>query len=229
MSLSNDTMRICKDCKRELPATSKHFISKKSSINGKFYFMGCCRDCWNVRRRAHHLENPAIKQGQRQRYLKRHPELIKEQKRQSHIRCRVRNNERSKHWHYANKDHVRELHAQQYQENRETVLQRALDYQASHPEYVKAREARRRARITKNGGNCTTTELTDLYTQQEGRCGFCGIPVFYAIKGDVHLEHMTPLSRGGTNDITNLVFSCSNCNLSKHDKTVDEWRAARGW
>jgi 5-methylcytosine-specific restriction endonuclease McrA len=34
---------------------------------------------------------------------------------------------------------------------------------------------------------------------------------------------MVPLSRGGTNDISNIVLACANCNLKKHTKTHAEF------
>jgi 5-methylcytosine-specific restriction endonuclease McrA len=40
-------------------------------------------------------------------------------------------------------------------------------------------------------------------------------------------DHVEPLSRSGSNDLTNLTTACKQCNLSKHNKTVEEWRAAQ--
>jgi len=39
-----------------------------------------------------------------------------------------------------------------------------------------------------------------------------------------HLEHKTPLSRGGTNAIENLDIACQHCNNTKHTKTEAEFR-----
>ena len=39
----------------------------------------------------------------------------------------------------------------------------------------------------------------------------------------LHVDHALPLSRGGTDEPSNLVTSCVNCNLRKGDKTVDEF------
>jgi 5-methylcytosine-specific restriction endonuclease McrA len=39
-----------------------------------------------------------------------------------------------------------------------------------------------------------------------------------------HLEHRTPLSRGGDNSYSNLAVACSFCNLSKHSMTEQEYR-----
>lgn len=49
--------------------------------------------------------------------------------------------------------------------------------------------------------------------------------------GDVLLprevEHRVPLSRGGTNAISNFVAACVSCNSDKRGKHVHEWRAYR--
>lgn len=47
-------------------------------------------------------------------------------------------------------------------------------------------------------------------------CGASGVPL--------DCDHVIPLSRGGTNDKTNLVAACKPCNCSKGDKLVSEWR-----
>jgi 5-methylcytosine-specific restriction endonuclease McrA len=42
-----------------------------------------------------------------------------------------------------------------------------------------------------------------------------------------HLEHKTPISRGGNNEYNNLGVSCQFCNLSKHDMTEQEFMDAK--
>lgn len=39
-----------------------------------------------------------------------------------------------------------------------------------------------------------------------------------------HLEHKTPLSRGGTNEYYNLAIACQQCNCKKNTKTEIEYR-----
>lgn len=43
-------------------------------------------------------------------------------------------------------------------------------------------------------------------------------------KKEAELEHIIPLSRGGTNDYFNLIIVCHRCNSSKNNKTVQEWK-----
>lgn len=47
-------------------------------------------------------------------------------------------------------------------------------------------------------------------------CFYCGGP-------DESVDHLTPISRGGTNDPPNLVPSCIACNTMKADMTADEF------
>ncbi len=37
------------------------------------------------------------------------------------------------------------------------------------------------------------------------------------------MDHMVPLSRGGLHCWTNVCLACPPCNLSKHDKTAEEF------
>lgn len=55
-------------------------------------------------------------------------------------------------------------------------------------------------------------------------CYICQKPIIF--KND-HLEHKTPLSRGGDNSYSNLAVACSFCNLSKHNMTEQEYREYR--
>ena len=41
------------------------------------------------------------------------------------------------------------------------------------------------------------------------------------------VDHVVPRSRGGTDEMSNLVLACSPCNSSKGAKNVDEWLEAR--
>lgn len=41
-------------------------------------------------------------------------------------------------------------------------------------------------------------------------CRYCGA---FTIKG--HVDHIIPLSKGGTDDLNNLAWSCPSCNLRK--------------
>lgn len=51
-------------------------------------------------------------------------------------------------------------------------------------------------------------------------CQYCGDV------NDLTCDHITPLVRGGSNDLDNLTTACRSCNSSKGDKSLSEWREA---
>lgn len=55
----------------------------------------------------------------------------------------------------------------------------------------------------------------------EIQCYYCAIGL---VPEDIHIEHKTPIARGGTNNRSNLALSCQRCNLSKGRKTEAEYR-----
>lgn len=60
-----------------------------------------------------------------------------------------------------------------------------------------------------------------IFDMTGGRCFYCGMPLDY---NDFHVDHFIPKALGGK-DKDNLVPSCPDCNLSKGDLTIDEFRA----
>lgn len=54
------------------------------------------------------------------------------------------------------------------------------------------------------------------------RCSYCGTP-----KGPFEFDHIFPVSKGGSNDPSNLTLACQPCNRAKSDMTLAEWMASR--
>lgn len=48
-------------------------------------------------------------------------------------------------------------------------------------------------------------------------CVYCGEP------SELEIEHIVPLARGGTNEITNLTVACKSCNMKKRTQTASEF------
>lgn len=74
------------------------------------------------------------------------------------------------------------------------------------------------------------SEVRRMFKEQSGKCVYCGceLPVAY------HIDHKTPISRGGMNNIENLHLTCPRCNLRKSTMTHEEFllskkRPTRQW
>lgn len=73
---------------------------------------------------------------------------------------------------------------------------------------------RLRRRSAEKKGDITTIQLQNLQNNAKA-CYWCN----ESLKNkEVHIDHYVPLSKGGLHTISNLVVSCSKCNLKKHAK-----------
>jgi 5-methylcytosine-specific restriction endonuclease McrA len=104
--------------------------------------------------------------------------------------------------------------------------QRVSQWAADNPEKEKAKSDRRRAR----GGGVTfdISIRQRLFENQNGRCFYTDVMLELMT---AHIDHKVPISRGGTNDFSNLALCTAEANLLKHNKTHDEfviWFTDRG-
>jgi len=56
-----------------------------------------------------------------------------------------------------------------------------------------------------------------VYSKTNGKCIYCAEAITLE---SMHVDHLYPFSKGGSNDIHNLMPSCRYCNLHKSDKLV---------
>lgn len=65
----------------------------------------------------------------------------------------------------------------------------------------------------------SATIRSEIFARDRARCQYCG-----SIVGPFHVDHVTPVAKGGSDEPSNLVLACQPCNLSKGAKTLEEWR-----
>jgi len=53
----------------------------------------------------------------------------------------------------------------------------------------------------------------------QNRCGYCLSPQ-HLVMARLEIEHIIPISQGGSNDESNLWLACPICNRHKSDKTT---------
>lgn len=74
----------------------------------------------------------------------------------------------------------------------------------------------------KSEGSYTLNDLKSMLESQNWECASCKANLH---ETGYHVDHIMPVSRGGTNWPENLQCLCPPCNLSKWAKTPDEWEA----
>jgi 5-methylcytosine-specific restriction endonuclease McrA len=83
------------------------------------------------------------------------------------------------------------------------------------PEF--AEECTEHRATKRNGSTRAWRKVRDeVLKRDHRRCFYCGDPA-------TTVDHLRPVSRGGTDDKSNLVAACSDCNGSKGDRTPAEF------
>lgn len=73
-------------------------------------------------------------------------------------------------------------------------------------------------RVVINRRPISKTMLISVMLKSGSACVACGSDQA------LHVDHIVPHSRGGSNDIENLQMLCARCNLAKGAKTMQEWQ-----
>lgn len=69
-----------------------------------------------------------------------------------------------------------------------------------------------------------------VYAKTMGACWYCTgtMTLDHGHPNSFTIDHAVPVSRGGGNDLQNLVPACRSCNADKRTMTADEFLAKRG-
>ena len=77
-----------------------------------------------------------------------------------------------------------------------------------------------RARRAGAPGSHTIAEWKSVLRHHKRKCAYCKVAL---TTKNVSKDHRTPLVRGGTNDIRNIIPACRRCNSRKHTRTFEEF------
>jgi hypothetical protein len=215
----------CSRCKDFYPPTTEHFHANKKREDGLSVW---CKICANTNRKRLFKECPEVRQAYKERNRKRiqdydneyyatHPDRQEAQRKRA---TDNRNNnlelERERSREYG-RTHVKE------------IVARNKEWAKNNPERYRAIMVNRYAREKNAEGSHTEQDLNEIYERLGGKCAYCGVPIFWDVFRDVNVDHIRPLSKGGTNWPDNITLACKSCNCSKNDSLLEDWLLKRGW
>ena len=92
---------------------------------------------------------------------------------------------------------------------------------------VRRKKQNYRGRLAGAVGRLSVGIRQRLFEAQEARCAACQVK--WPLRGfyGLHLDHIQPLSRGGSNHDDNIQLLCQPCNTAKSDRTMEEFQAPR--
>ena len=117
--------------------------------------------------------------------------------------------------------HQRDKNRRRYDRDPRAVLDYYKQWRLRNLErarnYVRVSGNKRRAAAA--GPHFTFEEWEALLITHAGHCAYCGS------MERIEADHRTPLCRGGSNLIANILPACRHCNRRKHRRTEEEFRA----
>lgn len=108
-------------------------------------------------------------------------------------------------------------------EGRKAKADRLRRYRRLNPEKVREFTNRRKA-LRGKGAKLPAGTIARLLVLQKGRCAVCAV----SVSNGYHLDHIYPISKGGTHTPDNVQILCPACNLKKNAKHPIAFMQERG-
>jgi 5-methylcytosine-specific restriction endonuclease McrA len=213
-----DNTKKCAHCKEVKPKTE--FTKYKQNKDGLFSY---CRKCKSIKAKEDRERNFERIKSYMKEYNKNMPEGVKEKK-----------IKRRKEWYEETREQILTRTKEKYEKNKDKILKRSREYyQKTKEKYKSTRRkweennrakrklmtAKRKVLKLKNGlFKISEKEIDRLLSK---KCYLCGE------KDSEHIDHIIPLSKGGSHSIGNLLGACSACNLSKGAKLLIQYKRDR--
>ena len=190
-------MKTCSDCKKTKDL--REFRRDKRSKDGHYLY---CRECAKVRDRKYYEGH----KDQAKKYYQENKEKLNNRS----LLYRILHPDYNKKWRDANPDYSIRY--------RETTKARVKRWITKNPKKFLEKLERRYAREKNAVGNITAKEWRELKKRHNYTC-LCCKRKEPEIK--LTLDHVIPLSKGGTNTIDNAQPLCDTCNKRKGNKMID--------
>jgi 5-methylcytosine-specific restriction endonuclease McrA len=128
--------------------------------------------------------------------------------------------EYKKSWAEENEDSVSDSRRKHYESNRDEVIARSKKWAENNPEKVRQAKTdnlrKRRAARHASRGNFTVEEFKELCESYGNKCLACG-----DTEAILEADHVVPVTRGGSDSISNIQPLCGSCNRKKFVHIID--------
>lgn len=209
-----DGLRTCRMCKHDFPETEEFF-----SFTKRDGFTYVCRKCHSIRSHEWYEKNKERRNQKAKDWQDANRDKVRMYKRKAYAANPQKERERNQRYRRENAEQVSIRRRAFYVRDRERDSEANKRWRKNNPERARSYVANRRARKLSAPGRFTKQDIKQLFKSQKGRCWYCQ----KSIENGYHIDHRIPLSRGGSNDPSNLVLACPSCNLRKGDRLPHEW------
>lgn len=158
-------------------------------------------------------------------YREKHKEERAEKQRQYYDKHGDIQRAASREWKKNNKEHNKAKMAEWYRKNKQKRSEYNHEYGQEHHDGVLERSRKKRAKQFGLEKHFTEKEFAEKLKAYGYRCHYCGTAL-----NDRNLtrDHYIPLVLGGSDEISNIVPCCKDCNSRKRNKMPDEFIKSLG-
>jgi len=182
----------------------------KGHVDWRFTSNRYCRVCAALNRDRYRAENPEKTKAYSDAYNEKHRDAM---------------NAKSREYYHNNKEHKKRVSREWKQRNKEWVKQYAKQWVDKNRTYKYYANSCRRDQRRGAEGNYTQNDIDRLITLQKEKCATC----HKSLSGrNFHIDHITPITKGGSNWPSNLQLLCPACNISKHNLDPIDWAQKNG-
>lgn len=212
-------MKTCSKCRVE--KTRDEFRRASSKKDGLY---PSCKEC----QRKYDMENKERNSARTRAHYKANPEKYAANFRAWRKANPERKAELGRSWAKDNPEKVAASCQAWREANKERKAALGRAWREANPEKCGAHNQNRRALKASAAGSHTASDIRAIFDSQRGLCASCEIKLFKDGSKKYHIDHIQPLSKGGSNDKYNIQILCQFCNLSKHNKEPAVWAAKNG-
>jgi 5-methylcytosine-specific restriction endonuclease McrA len=172
-------------------------------------------------------------------YNKKNKEHLIKYRKEYYIKNQTRIKSKTQEWQKNNPEKYKLLMEKCYLRNKENYIKRAkkwskenplkmtvcrFNWRRNNPLKIKEYSISRRKLGIPNIKDLQKVYELNIIKYGTLTCVLCEKPIAF---GEDSIEHLLPLTRGGTNELENLGIAHKKCNFSKNNKTMEEWKNYR--
>lgn len=213
-------VKVCTVCKQN---KALHNFGKDSSL--KSGLMAACRECVSKRGKEYRKQNPEKASQTNKNYREKNKEKVMLREREYRERNKEKYSEHGRNWRLKNVTRHRELQSQWRSKNKDHIAEYDRRRREQFPEMNAAKCRNRFAMKKKAKGKHSGDDVKKLFKMQRGKCAICKC----GISAKYHVDHIVPISKGGSNGPENIQLLCPPCNLAKGAKNSVDFMQEKGY